>query len=58
MFGESGVPSGTTILGPNGEHLIISLVNLAPTVMTPYGPVATGSDYYLQEWNSSQTLGQ
>jgi hypothetical protein len=48
MFSETGVPSGTTILGPNGEHLILSLVNLG----TPTTP-----NWYLQEWNSSRLWG-
>jgi len=52
MFNVTNVPSGTTILGPNGEHLILSLVNLGPTDMfgNPTGP----TNYYLQEWNSSR----
>ena len=45
MFNVTNVPSGTTILGPNGEHLILSLVNHG----TPTAP-----NYYLQEWNSSR----
>jgi hypothetical protein len=60
MFTVTNVPSGTTILGPNGEHLILSLVNLAPTTITgygPYGPITAQigpSQWYLQEWNSSK----
>jgi hypothetical protein len=55
MFNITNVPSGTTVLGPNGEHLIISLVDLSPTTMTPFGPVHMGPpQYYLQEWNSSR----
>jgi len=46
LFNITNVPSGTTLLGPNGEHLILSLVNLAPRGAPP--------DYYLQEWNSSK----
>jgi hypothetical protein len=45
MFNITNVPSGTSILGPNGEHLIITLANLG----TPTEP-----NYYLQEWNSSR----
>jgi hypothetical protein len=45
MFNVTNIPSGTTILGSNGEHLIISLVNYG----TPTKP-----NYYLQEWNSSR----
>jgi len=42
-------------MGPEGEYLIVSLVNLAPTTMTPFGPVPVGpNQYYLQEWNSSR----
>jgi hypothetical protein len=48
MFSESGVPSGTTILGPNGEQLILALTNYG----TPTSP-----NYYLQEWNSSRLWG-
>ncbi len=48
MFSESGVPSGTTILGPNGEQLILVLHN--------YGTTAN-PNYYLQEWNSSRLWG-
>jgi len=52
MFNVTNVPSGTTILGPNGEQLILSLVNLGPTDMfgNPTGP----ANWYLQEWNSSR----
>ncbi len=45
MFNVTNVPSGTTILGSEGEHLILSFVNC--------GTVAKPS-YYLQEWNSSR----
>jgi len=48
MFSETGVPSGTTVLGPNGEHLILVLKN--------YGTNAN-PNYYLQEWNSSRLWG-
>ncbi len=59
MFNITNVPSGTTILGPNGEHLILSIVNCGPTttINTIYGPVAVPAgptQYYLQEWNSSK----
>jgi hypothetical protein len=48
MFTVSNIPVGdatTTALGPNGEFLIIDLVNLG----TPTSP-----NWYLQEWNSSR----
>jgi outer membrane protein assembly factor BamB len=45
MFNVSNIPTGTKVLGPNGEYLIVSLVNLG----TPVSP-----NYYLQEWNSSR----
>ncbi len=63
LFSETGVPSGTTIMGPSGEMLKLSLVNLAPTEyagMGPYGPIYTQigpSQWYLQEWNSSRLWG-
>jgi hypothetical protein len=52
MFNVTNVPSGTSALGPNGEVLIYSLVNLGPTDFfgNPTGPL----NYYLQEWNSSR----
>ncbi len=58
----SNVPGGTSILGPSGEHLILSFVNYGPTttVMTAYGPMSVPSgpaEYYLQEWNSSRLWG-
>ncbi len=55
LFNVTNVPSGTTVLGPNGEHLIISLTNDGPMTMTPFGPVPSGPpQYYLSEWNSSR----
>ena len=45
MFNISNIPTGTKVMGPNGEYLIVSLVNLG----TPVSP-----NYYLQEWNSSR----
>ena len=48
MFSIPFIPVGdatTTAMGPNGEFLIISLVNLG----TPTVP-----NWYLQEWNSSR----
>ena len=44
LFNVTNVPSGTTILGVNGEHLILTLTNLG---------TATKPNYYLAEWNSS-----
>ena len=55
LFNVTNVPSGVTLLGPEGEYLVVSLVNLGPTTMTPYGPVPSGpTSWYLQEWNSSR----
>jgi hypothetical protein len=55
LFNVTNVPSGTTMLGPSGEMLILSFVNLGPTTMTPFGPVPAGPpSWYLQEWNSSR----
>ena len=48
MFNVTNVPVGTTILGPEGEQLIINLVNLG-TFAKP--------NYYMQEWNSSRLWG-
>jgi hypothetical protein len=45
LFTITNVPSGTAVDGPQGERLIISLVNYG----TPSSP-----NYYLQEWNSSR----
>jgi len=44
LFNVTNIPSGTTVLGPNGEYLAIALHN--------YGS-ATAPNWYLQEWNSS-----
>ncbi len=58
VFNLTNVPSGTTILGPSGEILIVSFHNYGPTIMTPYGPFPSGPPvYYLQEWNSSRLWG-
>jgi len=45
MFTVTDVPGGTTMLGPNGEHLILALHN--------YG-TSSSPNWYLQEWNSSK----
>jgi len=45
MFNVTNVPVGTTILGSEGEQLVINLVNLGTT---------SNPNYYLQEWNSSR----
>lgn len=45
MFNVTGVPTGTKMIGPDGEFLIVTLKNLG----TPMAP-----NYYLQEWNSSR----
>jgi hypothetical protein len=54
MFNVTNIPAGTPAMGPNGEYLIYVLANCGPTVMTPFGPVASGPPkYYLAQWNSS-----
>ncbi|MGA3111291.1 MAG: PQQ-binding-like beta-propeller repeat protein [Candidatus Bathyarchaeia archaeon] len=45
MFNVTNVPVGSSLLGPNGEELVVSLTN--------YGTLAK-PNYYLQEWNSSR----
>ena len=45
MFNVTNVPVGSSLLGPNGEELVVSLAN--------YGTLAN-PNYYLQEWNSSR----
>jgi len=45
LFNVTNVPSGVTLLGPEGEYLVLSLVNYG----TPTSP-----NWYLQEWNSSR----
>ncbi len=45
LFTITDVPSGTALDGPQGERLIIRLVNYG----TPSSP-----NYYLQQWNSSR----
>jgi len=57
FFGPAA--NSAVMIGPEGEYLIISLVNLAPTqtTFTPAGPVTTQigpPQWYLQEWNSSR----
>jgi outer membrane protein assembly factor BamB len=46
LFNVTGVPSGTSVLGPNGEVL--------KYVMTNLGTSASSSDWRLAEWNSSK----
>lgn len=48
MFSVAGVPTGASMMGPQGENLIVSLVNLGN---------ASNPNYYLQEWNSSRLWG-
>ncbi len=48
IFNITNVPTGTALMGPEGERLIVSLVNYG----TPTKP-----NYYLQEWNSSRLWG-
>jgi hypothetical protein len=46
MFNITNVPSGTILMGPEGEYLILSLTNDAAFGSPP--------QYYLSEWNSSR----
>jgi hypothetical protein len=52
LFNVTNIPSGTTVLGPSGEMLVLSFVNYGPVDMfgNPTGP----AKWYLQEWNSSR----
>jgi hypothetical protein len=45
VFNVTNVPSGTTVLGPSGEHLTYVIANAG----TPTNP-----QYYLGQWNSSK----
>jgi len=45
LFNMTNPPSGTTMLGPNGEYLAVSLHN--------YG-TAAAPNWYMYEWNSSR----
>jgi outer membrane protein assembly factor BamB len=45
MFNVTNIPTGTKVMGVNGEYLIVSLVNYGTT---------TEPNYYLQQWNSSR----
>ena len=45
MFNVTGVPTGTSVMGPNGEQLRYVLAN-AGTTAAP--------QWYLQQWNSSR----
>jgi outer membrane protein assembly factor BamB len=45
----TNIPSGSPVMGPGGQYLIIRLVNLAPRGAAP--------EYYLQEWNSTKVFG-
>jgi outer membrane protein assembly factor BamB len=48
LFNVTGVPSGTTVLGPIGEQLRYAFVN---------NGTSSHPDYYLCEWNSSLMWG-
>jgi outer membrane protein assembly factor BamB len=48
LFNVTGVPSGTAVLGPIGEHLRYAFVN---------NGTRSHPDYYLCEWNSSLMWG-
>ena len=52
LFNVSNVPSGVTLLGPEGEYLVLSLVNYGP--VNAYGVPTGPAQWYLQEWNSSR----
>ena len=45
LFNVTGVPTGTAVLGPNGEHLRYVFTNLGNT---------TNPNYVLAEWNSTK----
>ena len=45
IFNVTNIPSGTTMLGPSGEHLILAFTNKG-TARAPH--------YYFTEWNSSK----
>jgi len=45
LFNATGVPSGTSEVGPNGEYLIYSLTNLG---------TSTNPNWYLARWNSTK----
>jgi hypothetical protein len=53
LFNLTNVPSGTTMLGPSGEILIVSFVNLNANP-NPFAPPLGPPEWYLQEWNSSR----
>jgi hypothetical protein len=48
LFNATNVPSGTSVMGPNGEYLIYVIANAGN---------ATNPNYYLAEWNSSKMTG-
>jgi outer membrane protein assembly factor BamB len=48
LFNVTGVPSGTTVFGPLGEHIRYTMFNNG----TPTKP-----DWYLSSWNSSRMWG-
>ena len=45
IFNVTNVPAGTALMGPEGEYLVISLVNHGST---------SSPTWYMQEWNSSR----
>jgi hypothetical protein len=45
LFNVTGLPTGTAVMGPSGEHLRYSLTNTG---------TSTNPAYYLSEWNSSR----
>jgi len=52
IFNITNVPTGTTMLGPSGEMLILTFVNKGPTDFL--GNPTGQAKWYLQEWNSSR----
>jgi outer membrane protein assembly factor BamB len=46
LFNVTGVPSGTTVLGPQGEHIRYAFISNSTTSQSP--------DYYLCAWNSTK----
>jgi len=60
LFNVTGVPSGTSVLGPEGETLHYIMTNDGPNPSYPasHNPAentaANYPDWYLSEWNSSK----
>ena len=52
LFNVTNVPTGTTVMGPQGEQLKYVLTNTATTATG--GSNTTNPAYYMAEWNSSK----